>query len=81
MHSACYLNNKRIVPGYIDEWKDTMMVVIDEISFASYSVLQNINEKLNTLKEVENTKYFGDIPIVFAGDFTQLEPVNNYYCS
>ena len=75
VHSACYLNNKRIVPGYIDEWKDTMMVIIDEISFASYSVLQNINEKLNTLKEVENTKYFGDIPIVFAGDFTQLEPV------
>ena len=27
------------------------------------------------LKEVGNEKRFGDIPIVFSGDFTQLEPV------
>ena len=51
------------------------MVVIDEISFASYSVLQSINTKLNILKEVGNESKYGGIPIVFAGDFSQLEPV------
>jgi hypothetical protein len=52
-----------------------MMVIIDEISFASYSVLKSINAKLNILKEIGNEGKYGGIPIIFAGDFTQLEPV------
>ena len=75
VHAACHLNSVTIKHEHIDEWKDTMMVVIDEISFASYSVLQSINKKLNILKEVRCEAKYGGIPIIFAGDFTQLEPV------
>ena len=51
------------------------MVIIDEISFSSEHTLRKINNKLNILKETGNDWKFGGIPIVFAGDFTQLEPV------
>ena len=53
------------------------MLIVDEISFASEHVLATLNKKLNLLKETGNEKKFGNIPIVFAGDFTQLEPVGS----
>ena len=75
-HSACYLNSTKFTPDMIKEWEDTRMVIIDEISFASETVLQKINTNLNILREVDrNLCRFGHLPILFAGDFTQLEPV------
>ena len=77
-HSACALNRK-LTNKDVDEWKDTLMVIIDEVSFASETTLKQINSKLNALKEIDIDTYpgakFGNIPILFAGDFTQLEPV------
>ena len=73
-HAACCLNRK-VKSQDIDTWKGTLMVIIDEISFASEYVLSSINTKLNILKERSEEGKFGGIPIVFAGDFTQLEPV------
>ena len=75
VHSAYGLNKTSSSTDDIDEWKDTLMVIIDEISFASEQTLRKINNKINILKEVGNEGRFGDIPIVFAGDFTQLAPV------
>ena len=46
------------------------------MSFASENFLAKLNQKPNELKETENEKRFGNTPIVFAGDFTQLEPVS-----
>ena len=52
------------------------MPIVDEISFASKHTLSTmLNKKLYELKETGNEKRFGNIPVVFAGDFTQLEPV------
>ena len=75
-HSACYLNTKRYTPEMIDEWAETRMVIVDEISFSSEATLQSLNNSLNHLREVNlNLCRFGHLPILFAGDFTQLEPV------
>ena len=74
-HSACLLNASTITEERIKEWQHTKMVIIDEISFASERVLSLINKKLNILKQTGNDTKFGNIPILFAGDFTQLEPV------
>ena len=76
-HSACHLNNKKITTNHIEEWKDAVMLIVDEISFASEKDLANIHNKLNELKETPFKKY-GDIPIIFAGDFTQLQPVGGF---
>ena len=73
-HGACYLNSN-LTTQHITEWKDVKMIIIDEISFASEKFLEKLNKYLNRLKETGNDKRFGDIPVVFAGDFTQLEPV------
>jgi len=70
-HGACSLNGN-VTAEKIDEWKDAKMLIVDEISFASEHVLATLNKKLNLLKETGNEKKFGNIPIVFAGDFTQL---------
>ena len=77
VHSACFLNTKKIKTEMTEEWKDTLLVVVDEISFASESILRKINENMNILKEIGKEGKFGGIPIVFAGDFTQLEPVRS----
>ena len=74
-HSACLIYNKAIKPQDIEDWQDTVMVLIDEISFTSYDVLSKINKNLNILKEADLVDKFGNLPILFAGDFTQLEPV------
>lgn len=74
-HSAFCLN-RNIKSQDVDEWKDTLMIIVDEISFASEATLMCMNKKLNQLKEkpIATTK-FGDLAVLFAGDFTQLEPV------
>ena len=74
-HGACLLNARNVTAEKIEEWKDTKMLIVDEISFASKHILMKLNKHLNLLKEVGNEKRFGNIPVLFAGDFTQLEPV------
>jgi hypothetical protein len=74
-HSACGLRSTTLKTERIHEWEDTKMLIIDEISFANEKTLKDINDKLNQLKQSGNESRFGNIPIVFTGDFTQLEPV------
>ena len=75
VHSALHLNRKRPIEAeQIELWKDTMLVVIDEISFASNCDISNINNKLGVLKQNAQAK-FGGIDIIFSGDFRQLEPI------
>ena len=73
-HSAFCLM-RTITAKDIEEWRDTLMVIVDEISFANISVLEKINTKLNQLKERPANDKFGDLAVLFAGDFCQLEPV------
>ena len=74
-HGACLLNSRKVSEDHIQEWKDTNLLIVDEISFASNKTLQKLNKRLNELKETGNNKRFGNIPVLFAGDFTQLGPV------
>ena len=59
----------------VQEWKKSYLLIVDEISFASKDILIKLNEKLNILRQAEGGSRFGGICIVFAGDFSQLPPV------
>ncbi len=69
-----YLNQKRSVSDNdINEWKDVQILVIDEVSFMSYSTLQMLNKKLTAIGQTN--KSFGGFTIIFIGGFRQLKPV------
>ncbi len=56
-----------------NEWQDVRILIIDEISFMSNSVLKRLDKKL---KQIGNKAcVFGGLSIIFSGDFSQLEPV------
>ena len=54
------------------EWKDVMIVIIDEISFMGDDQLQILDQRMKELGD--RTKPFRGYSIVFSGDFRQLEP-------
>ena len=72
---ACKLNSKNVEKS--DEWADeTCMVIVDEISFCSQDDFEKLNANLNLLCDKEPPDHlFGDLQILFAGDFSQLPPV------
>ena len=74
-HSALGLNKKNMKGETTmqKQWKQAKMVIIDEISFASERDFQKIYNNLQILMG-QHFKPFGGINIVFAGDFSQLEP-------
>ena len=83
-HSALHLNCKLNDTSCKDEkwttrkknFEQTYMIIIDEISFANSDILKNINDRLNILKDNNNPNVvFGNMPIIFSGDFSQLKPV------
>ena len=59
-----------------NEWQDVRIVVIDEVSFMSDTILKPLDRKL---KEKKNrTQPFGGFTILFAGDFRLL--IYPYWC-
>lgn len=74
--SACHLLKKSIGPTHVNEWKDARLVIVDEVSFAGKNTIVNLHHRLCQLKEVrQHGNKFGNMHIVFSGDFSQLEPV------
>jgi hypothetical protein len=71
---AAFLNQrKQLSVDDRNEWQDVRIVVIDEVSFMSDTILKTLDRKL---KEIKNrTQPFGGFTIIFAGDFRQLEPI------
>ena len=57
---------------YQPSFVDTRLSIIDEISFMKYQELQTLSENLRSFTECR-THLFGKHPIVFLGDFCQLE--------
>jgi ATP-dependent DNA helicase PIF1 len=58
---------------YRDNWENTDILIIDEISMMSsriFELLDKIGKKIK-----QNQKPFGGIQIIFSGDFFQLPPV------
>ena len=77
-HKAVHLNNKiEITQAQMDEWNNTRMLIVDEISFASKSDFQKIHSNLCKLKR-NIGKSYGGLNIVFSGDLRQLEPIGKY---
>ena len=54
------------------EWRDVMIVIIDEISFMGDDQLQILDQRMKELGD--RTKPYGGYSIVFSGNFRQLEP-------
>jgi hypothetical protein len=72
-HSACKLNSAVVTQS--EEWDDTIMIIIDEISFAKKHDVESMNKNLNLLKDMRRHMLFGGLHVLFAGDFMQLKPV------
>ena len=51
------------------------MVIVDEISFCSQNEVTKLSANLNLLCDKPPDSLFGDLPMLFAGDFSQLPPV------
>ena len=56
-------------------WKDTDILIIDEVSMMSLKLFNLLNAIGKTIRK--NTKPFGGIQVIFSGDFYQLPPVGN----
>lgn len=56
-------------------WKNTQVLVVDEVSMLSLKLFNLLNEIGKSVRG--NTKPFGGIQLVFAGDFYQLPPVGD----
>ena len=71
---AAFINqNSALSLDDINEWQGVRLLIIDEISFMSDSVLKKLDKKL---KQIGNAaRVFGGFSIIFSGDFRQLEPV------
>jgi hypothetical protein len=62
---------KRVNVEDIDQWKDTRINIIDEISFAGQADLEKLSRNLQAYTECFDQIY-GNIAICFIGDFCQL---------
>ena len=66
---------KTITHDDIEDFQDTRLNVVDEISFACHdTVLTKLSDNLQELTECRDFQ-FGKTPIVFLGDFCQLEAI------
>ena len=81
--SATRLACERITSDHIDEWENTRLLIIDEISFAKEDDLIQLDRNLRQMRQQPH-KIYGGMNILFAGDFHQLPPVKAdplYYSS
>ena len=74
-HKNCKLSHKSVIKDEDQQlWTNTRILVVDEISFGGYEdFLQKLSKNLQLLTQ-EDEILFGSVPIVFIGDFFQLEP-------
>jgi PIF1-like helicase len=72
-HMSMGLNRQSPNDAMIKSWSDTRLVIIDECSFASEGQFNKMEECARLLKNVA-FQYYGGLNVVFAGDFSQLEP-------
>ncbi len=73
-HSAIALNRSKITTEEKEQWEDTRLVIIDEISLAGPKTHDDIDKNLRELMNQIHEPY-GGLNVVFAGDYSQLEPV------
>jgi ATP-dependent DNA helicase PIF1 len=59
-------------------WKNTDILIIDEISMMSVELFEMLNTLGKTIRKSSHP--FGGIQIIFCGDFYQLPPINSPFC-
>jgi hypothetical protein len=71
---AAFLNQrKQLIVGDKNKWQDVHVVVIDEVSFMSDTILKVLDRKL---KEIGNqSQHFGGFTTIFARDSVSLNPL------
>lgn len=55
-------------------WRSTHVLILDEVSMMSKKIFELLNVLAKTMRN--NSKPFGNMQVVFLGDFYQLPPVN-----
>jgi hypothetical protein len=73
-HTALGLNRREPGAEMMDTWFDTRLVIIDEVSFPCGADITKIQKHCGLLMKQTFEKY-GRLNIVFAGEFSQLEPI------
>ena len=73
-HSVLGLNRDSIQPEETEAWVDARLLIVDECSFASEVDFKKMHEHLKSLMK-DHFKLYGGLNVVFAGNFSQLEPV------
>jgi len=73
-HSVLGLNRDGVQNEESELWADARLLIIDEISFASKENFEKMHEHLKVFMQC-NFKLYGGLNVVFAGDYSQLEPV------
>jgi ATP-dependent DNA helicase PIF1 len=68
------INNKEAL---LERWKTTRVLVIDEVSMMNQEMFEMLNVIFCTVRG--NTKFYGDIQVIFCCDFAQLAPINGSY--
>jgi hypothetical protein len=77
-HSAVYLNQKTDIKAeQVDAWRDTCLLIVDEISFATKKQIIKLHKNLTRLKQ-KIYSCFGGLNVMFAGDLRQMEPPGQY---
>ena len=74
LHMTACLNKKKLTDKDQEKWVGTKMLFIDEVSFMTSDNLDSLDKKLRFLMQRSNV-LFGNVSIIFVGDFHQMNPV------
>jgi len=59
-----------------EQYEQLRFIVIDEISLVGARMLNAIDQRLHSIKHVQN-KFFGGLDVIVIGDFYQAPPVGD----
>ena len=59
-----------------DDYEHIKLIIIDEISLVGARMLDAIDQRLRSIKHVQN-KYFGGVDVIVCGDFYQAPPIRD----
>ena len=73
--SACSLRTKLHNLKHNEDFDNSVMVIVDEVSFMNKMDFENLNRNLNIICDAdESREKFGNLQVLLAGDFAQLPP-------
>lgn len=69
-----YTNLARNRPNHLRKWRETRVLVVDEISMMDATLFNKLH-LIGQLARNNNNSLFGGIQLVLCGDFAQLKPI------